>query len=122
MATREEAKSWKAETKFTMANERTLLAWLRLASTLGIGAFLGVSSGKGIKEEGRSVGVFQMLVAVLIVIYAFVQLHRRGLLCQSLARANPSLRSNLYESTVCHRSSSYVGGAGGAAGAVARYS
>ena len=77
--TREERKSWKAETKFYMANERTMIAWLRIASTLGIGAFLGVRYGRGhFRAEQTPVGLFQLGVAALIVIYAFVMFHRRA--------------------------------------------
>jgi uncharacterized membrane protein YidH (DUF202 family) len=75
---------WKAETKFCLANERTLIAWLRIATTLGVGSFLGLSVGKGrFKGQGVVYGVSQLMVAALIVLYAFAQFHRRAWLVRS---------------------------------------
>ena len=72
------ASVWKAESKFFMANERTLIAWLRLATTIGVGAFLGyiASDGKpGSQSHGW--GGVKLAVGALIPVYALVMYHRR---------------------------------------------
>eukprot|EP00966_Prymnesium_polylepis_P272478 6295090-Prymnesium_polylepis.1 len=74
------ASVWKQETKFYMANERTLIAWLRIASTIGVGALVASMaslSGKSTASTGTGWSGAQIAASALIVVYAFAMYHRR---------------------------------------------
>ncbi|KAL3929226.1 MAG: hypothetical protein SGPRY_002044 [Prymnesium sp.] len=79
MFSSEMAKVWNLESKFLMANERTLIAWLRLASTIGVGGLALVLTSTSRSRPDHSYGwsCIQVLLAGLIVLYAlFMYRHR----------------------------------------------
>ncbi|KAL1519678.1 hypothetical protein AB1Y20_023188 [Prymnesium parvum] len=67
-------KAWKAEIKFFMANERTLMSWLRVATTIGIGGLVSsMASGTGGKSATFTHGWSGALIALaaVIIVYAY---------------------------------------------------
>lgn len=74
------ASVWKAETKFQLANERTLIAWLRVASTMGIGGLLAglAHASAAWLEFWRVFGIAQAAAAVLVAAYAYKQHRHRS--------------------------------------------
>ena len=64
--------------RHVLANERTLMAWLRLASTLGLGAFVvGVLNHVSSRAVPGSFSLVQAVVAVLIASLATARFYQR---------------------------------------------
>jgi uncharacterized membrane protein YidH (DUF202 family) len=67
--------------RHVLANERTLMAWLRLAATLGLGAFLvGVLNKVSTHAMPGAFGLGQSLVAILIGCVATMRFYQRDIL------------------------------------------
>ena len=70
---------WVTATKYHMANERTLIAWLHVSATLGVGAF--AVNVLGTKKEGvhgsSGLGVVQSLLALALLLLAYHRFRRR---------------------------------------------
>ena len=68
---------WKAEAKFLMANERTMIAWLRIAATIGVGALVGAMASNSKSVIHTSFHGAQVVIATLISAYALAMYRRR---------------------------------------------
>lgn len=80
MAAGSTLKVWKNETRIHLASERTLIAWLRTAATLGAGALfavLGRQTSKSVHGGGAVYGPVQAVVALGVMAYGLAQYARR---------------------------------------------
>ncbi|EOD28631.1 hypothetical protein EMIHUDRAFT_468687 [Emiliania huxleyi CCMP1516] len=70
--------------RHVLANERTLMAWLRLAATMGLGAFLvNVLQKSSSKAALGPMSLVQSLVAIIIAAVSLVRFYQRDYLLKS---------------------------------------
>ena len=70
---------WKAHMKMALANERTLIAWLRVGATYGAGAVVATALTKEMVNDDRGFTLtVQALLGLLVVAWGTAQFVRRG--------------------------------------------
>jgi uncharacterized membrane protein YidH (DUF202 family) len=70
---------WKAHMKMALANERTLIAWLRVGATYGAGAVVATALSKEMVNDDRGFTLtVQALLGLLVVAWGTAQFVRRG--------------------------------------------
>ena len=70
---------WKAHMKMALANERTLIAWLRVGATHGAGAVVATALTKEMVNDDRGFTLtVQALLGLLVVAWGTAQFVRRG--------------------------------------------
>ena len=70
---------WKAHMKMALANERTLIAWVRVGATYGAGAVVATALTKERVNDDRGFTLtVQALLGLLVVAWGTMQFVRRG--------------------------------------------
>ena len=70
---------WKAHMKMALANERTLIAWVRVGATYGAGAVVATALTKEVVNDDHGFTLTaQALLGLLVVAWGTVQFVRRN--------------------------------------------
>ena len=70
---------WKAHMKMALANERTLIAWVRVGATYGAGAVVATMMTKEMVNDNHGFTLtVQALLGLLVIAWGTMQFVRRG--------------------------------------------